>query len=151
MPTIPAADAATFAAVQPGGDGDGDGDGDDYDDYDDEGEEEGEGEGDDEGEGGEDATTPGPTPVVVAAAAPAPVVVAVAPAVAVPEVHTTSAVPLIAMLTAEEAKWELPKKRAVPRTKEERGPILKFTELVTKVRSIHWFPYDRVGVVNADP
>ena len=124
---------------------------DDYDDYDDEGEEEGEGEGDDEGEGGEDATTPGPTPVVVAAAAPAPVVVAVAPAVAVPEVHTTSAVPLIATLTAEEAKWELPKKRAVPRTKEERGPILKFTELVTKVRSIHWFPYDRVGVVNADP
>ncbi|EEH55589.1 uncharacterized protein MICPUCDRAFT_60425 [Micromonas pusilla CCMP1545] len=56
-----------------------------------------------------------------------------------------------ATLTAEEAKWELPKKRAVPRTKEERGPILKFTELVTKVRSIHWFPYDRVGVVNADP
>jgi hypothetical protein len=21
----------------------------------------------------------------------------------------------------------------------------------TEVRSIHWFPYDRVGVVNADP
>jgi hypothetical protein len=24
-------------------------------------------------------------------------------------------------------------------------------ELTLKVRSIHWFPYDRVRVVNADP
>jgi hypothetical protein len=23
--------------------------------------------------------------------------------------------------------------------------------VVIQVRSIHWFPYDRVGVVNADP
>jgi beta-catenin-like protein 1 len=26
-----------------------------------------------------------------------------------------------------------------------------FSVFMGKVRSIHWFPYDRVGVVNADP
>jgi hypothetical protein len=30
-------------------------------------------------------------------------------------------------------------------------PIADSNALKTKVRSIHWFPYDHVGVVNADP
>ena len=30
-------------------------------------------------------------------------------------------------------------------------PIADSNAMKTKVRSIHWFPYDRVGVVNADP
>jgi hypothetical protein len=37
---------------------------------------------------------------------------------------------------------------------EELPAALRFLELfvrLAKVRSIHWFPYDRVRVVNADP
>jgi murein DD-endopeptidase MepM/ murein hydrolase activator NlpD len=30
-------------------------------------------------------------------------------------------------------------------------PHLHFTAFRSKARSIHWSPYDRVGVVNADP
>ena len=34
---------------------------------------------------------------------------------------------------------------------DDAFPGESLPELAEQVRSIHWFPYDRVGVVNADP
>ena len=54
-------------------------------------------------------------------------------------------------LRADDVLWYAGNAKNIAMIRKVPGLAPYSSDQVSKVRSIHWFPYDRVGVVNADP